>query len=200
MQRYRPGCSPSTTSQLSDPGVLAALLVPQIEAFLASNIGTQLLIIHFPFNHLGTVFELRKLLGTDLFKVSGILNSLASDPPPMSRPPRTPLSSNPFSNDAITARNNVRLSYLNKPQSRSDPLTTLKQQTSFAGGQPKAAATSFAKANFVLPSTATDAEITAFLSGIWKILIEKSPFYIPVSLNSSEKLFPALHVFRTVYF
>jgi hypothetical protein len=38
---------------------------------------------------------------------------------------------------------------------------------------------SFAKADFLLPSTATDAEITTFLSGIWKVLMDKSSFYIP---------------------
>lgn len=189
MRRSSSGGSPSTISQLPDPRLLATLLVPQIEGFLASNISIRFLILHFPFNHLGTVFELRKLLGTDLFKISGVLDSLASNPPPMSRL-RTPLSSNPLSNDAIAAQNNSRPDYLNKSRSRSDHLTTLRRQTSFAGGQPKTGATSFAKANFVLPSTATDAEITAFLSGIWKTLMEKSPFYTPVSPSFTDNYFP----------
>jgi hypothetical protein len=62
-----------------------------------------------------------------------------------------------------------------------NPATSLKQQASFSGGnlktEPRAA--SFSKANFVLPSTATDAETTAFLSEIWKTLMQKSPFYTP---------------------
>lgn len=85
MQRSSPGCSLSATSEFSDPVALAALLVSQIEAFLASNISTGFLILHFPFTYLDTVFELRKLLGPDLFKIAGILDSLASDPPSMYR-------------------------------------------------------------------------------------------------------------------
>jgi hypothetical protein len=180
MQRSCSSSSKSAAYQFSDPTLLAALLVPQIEAFLASNINTRFLILHFPPNQLRTVFEIRKLLGTDLFKIAGILNSLASDPPPMFRP-RTPLSSNPLSNDAVAARNSTRPDHLGKSRSRSDPLTTLREQISLAGGQSgtDSGFTSFSKANFLLPSTATDAEITAFLSGIWKALMERSPFYTP---------------------
>lgn len=193
MQRSCLGNLQSVTSQLSEPTILAALIVPQIEAFLASNVNTRFLILHFPFNHLRTVFEIRKLLGTDLFKIAGILNSLASDPPSMSGP-RTPLSSNPLSNDAVAARN--RPDHLSKLRSRSDPLTTLRQQTSFVGGQPKTefGVTSFSKANFLLPSTATDAEITAFLSGIWKALMERSPFYTP-----EGKIVPSIRCYSYVW-
>jgi hypothetical protein len=38
---------------------------------------------------------------------------------------------------------------------------------------------SFSKADYLLPSIATDAEISNFLSGIWMSLIEKSTFYSP---------------------
>ncbi|KAE9372141.1 hypothetical protein N431DRAFT_375098 [Stipitochalara longipes BDJ] len=172
------GCS-STTSNLSDSKVLAALLIPQIEAFLASNFSTRFLILHYPLIHLETIFELRKLLGADLFKVAGIVDSLASDPPSMSRPRTPPSSNNPLSNDTVAARNKIRLD--SSSRSRLTPLTSLKQQTSFTGGYPKIEpkVSLFSKANFVLLSTATDAEITAFLSGIWKALMQKSPFYTP---------------------
>ncbi|KAN0110301.1 hypothetical protein V8E51_006688 [Hyaloscypha variabilis] len=179
MQRTSSGSCPSITSNLSDPKVLAALLIPQIEAYLASNFSTRFLIIHYSLNHLETIFELRKLLGGDLFKISGIVDSLASDPPSMSRPRTPQSSSNPLSNDAVAARNKTRLDPSTK--SRLNPATSLKQQASFSGGNLKTEprATSFSKANFVLPSTATDAEITAFLSEIWKTLMQKSPFYTP---------------------
>ena len=179
MQMTRPGSCLSTTSSLLDPKVLAALLIPQIEAFLAINFSTRFLILHYSLNHLGTVFELRKLLGGDLFKIAGIVDSLASDPPLMFRPRTQPSSSNPLSNDAVAARNRIRLDSFSK--SRLDPLTNLIQQTLPTHGLPttESNTSSFSKANFVLPSTATDAEITAFLSGIWKSLMQKSPFYTP---------------------
>jgi hypothetical protein len=77
MQRSSSGSSLSATSQLPDPTILAALLVPQIEAFLATNISTGFLILHFSFTYLDVMFELRKLLGPDLIKIAGILDSLA---------------------------------------------------------------------------------------------------------------------------
>jgi hypothetical protein len=169
------GCS---QSQLSDPKVLATLLIPQIETFLACNTSTKFLILHYPLNHLESVFELRKLLGDDLFKVGGILDSLASDPPSKSRPQKS-LSKSPHSNEAIAARNSNRVDSLSKSQ--VDPLTSLGQETAFTRTYSKieSVTSSFAKADFVLPSTATDAEITTFLSDIWKVLMEKSPFYTP---------------------
>jgi len=179
MQMTRSGCCSSTTSNLSDPKVLAALLIPQIEAFLASNFSTRFLILHNSLNHLETIFELRKLLGGDLFKIAGIVDSLASDPPSMSRSRTQPSSSKPLSNNTVAAQNRFRLDSSSK--SGLDPLTNLNQQTSPTHNYPKTETkpSSFSKANFVLPSTATDAEITAFLSGIWKSLMQKSPFYIP---------------------
>ena len=148
MQRSNPGSSLSATSEFSDPVALAALLVSQIEAFLASNISTGFLILHFPFTYLDTVFELRKLLGPDLFKIAGILDSLASVPPSVCGS-TTPHLSNSLCSHAVAARNDTQPNHLNKAQSRSDLPTTLKQQIYLANRQPKTGATSFAKADFV---------------------------------------------------
>lgn len=173
----------STFDPLSNPPILAALLVPQIEAYLAINTSTRLLILQYPVSHLPTVFALRNLLGSDLLKIAGVLDSLASDPPPMSRPG----TANPLSNEAVSqrARSNSRLNSLQKSNgdtTRADSLTTLKHQTSSAGSVRSSlakASASFAKADYLLPSTATDTEITTFLSSIWKCLMEKSTFYTP---------------------
>ncbi|KUJ08509.1 uncharacterized protein LY89DRAFT_788882 [Mollisia scopiformis] len=175
----------SSVNPLSNPHILAALLVPQIEAYLAINTSTRLLVLQYPASHLPTVFALRKLLGSDLFKIAGILDSLASDPPPMSRP-RTP---NPLSNEAISQRaaNHSRLNSLQRTRidsTRADSITTLQRQTSSAGSVRSSltkslTSASFAKADYLLPSTATDSEITTFLSSIWKALMEKSVFYTP---------------------
>jgi hypothetical protein len=164
-----------------NPTLLAILLVPQIEAYLASNTSIHLLILHFPEKHLATILALRKLLGSGLLNVAGILDSLASDPPPMSRP-RTPITANPLSNEAISSRNKRHNSF---KHTSTSSITTLQGQAALAGSVRTAIAAkpdssiSFAKADFLLPSTATDSEITTFLSGIWKVLMDKSSFYIP---------------------
>ncbi|KAF8864331.1 hypothetical protein BDZ45DRAFT_34762 [Acephala macrosclerotiorum] len=183
MQHVSSFSTQSSFNPLSNPQVLAALLVPQIESYLAINTSTRLLVLQYPASHLPTVFALRNFLGSDLLKIAGVLDSLASEPPSMSRP-RT---ANPLSNEAVSqrARSNSRLSSLQKSNSdttRADSLTTLNRQTSSAGSVRSSlakASASFAKADYLLPSAATDTEITTFLSSIWKCLIEKSIFYTP---------------------
>ena len=188
----------STFNPLSNPTLMATLLVPQLEAYLASNASTRLLILQYSSTHLATVLALRNLLGVDILKVAGILDSLASDLPSILSSPRTPRSSmsNPLSNEAVSSR----LSY----HDRREPEKSLdrpkpserkvRQRPSIAASMadsvrsrssivlPKidtSGSASFSKANFLLPSTATDTEITTFLSGIWKSLMEKSIFYTP---------------------
>lgn len=164
-----------------NPTLLATLLIPQIEAYLASNASIRFLILHYPEQHLAAILALRKLLGSGLLNVAGILDSLASDPPPMSRP-RTPITANPLSNEAISSRNKRHDSF---KHTRTSSITTLQGQAALAGSVRTAIAAkldssiSFAKADFLLPSTATDSEITTFLSGIWKVLMDKSSFYVP---------------------
>ncbi|CZR53925.1 uncharacterized protein PAC_03807 [Phialocephala subalpina] len=185
MQHF-PSLSPSSTfNPLSNSQALAALLVPQIEAYFAINTSTRLLVLQYPASQLPTVFALRNLLGSDLLKIAGVLDSLASDPPSMSRP-RT-ATANPLSNEAVSqrARSHSRLNSLqrtNIDDTRADSLTTLTRQTSVAGSVRSSlvqASAAFAKADYLLPSTATDTEITTFLTSIWKCLMEKSTFYTP---------------------
>jgi hypothetical protein len=160
-------------------------LVPQIESYLASNTTTPLLILHYPSAHLATVLALRKLLGVDLLKIAGILDTLSYDPPSLASRSKTPTSKppNPLSNDTVSSRSHGRLNSLQ--QTREDLSNTLQRQTSVTSSTALAArrtsttGVSFSKANYLLPSTATDAEITTFLGNIWKSLVEKSAFYTP---------------------
>ncbi|KAH8656949.1 hypothetical protein BGZ60DRAFT_531814 [Tricladium varicosporioides] len=170
-----PPTTQRTFNPLSNPELLATLLVPQLEAYLASNTSTRFLMLHYPTDSLATVFALRKLLGGEMFKIAGILDSLASDPPSFVFRPRTTFNS-PFSNE-----------YPKHP--RADSLQVTKQKASFANTavtkmpsinlKQQDNPISFARADYLLPSTATDNEITTFLSGIWKTLMEKSSFYTP---------------------
>jgi hypothetical protein len=95
--------------------------------------------------------------------------------------PRTP-NPNPLSNEAVSnrAQSQARLNSIQKTRAestRAESISSSAGSVHFAlGNRP---ATSFAKADYLLPSTATDAEITAFLSSIWKCLMEKSAFYTP---------------------
>ncbi len=173
---------------LSDLKVLAALLVPQIEGYLASNPSTRLLVLHYPASHLSTVVALRDLLGLEIIKIAGILDSLASDPPSMSRP-RTPIAYLSNENASIhnaIHHNSVGLARVKSILKNEYLLDNLMLQRSAAAGaipsspkNTKSTSTSFAKADYLLPSTATDSEITIFLSNVWKILMSISAFYCP---------------------
>ncbi|OWP03700.1 hypothetical protein B2J93_9546 [Marssonina coronariae] len=164
---------------LSNPDVLAALIVPQIEAFLASNTSTRLLILHYTAADLPTIFALRKLLGFNLVKIAGILDSLASDPPSMSRSgtymssrPRAPISSRPSNRSISSSQSDTTTKNRQMPATASLAKNSFQLPSNIH--EPTA---SFAKADFLLPSTATNIEIATFLSGIWKYLVEKSAFY-----------------------
>lgn len=158
---------------ISNPSLLASLLVPHLEAYLAINTNVRFLILTYPANHLSTVIALRRLIGQDLFKVAGILDSLSSDPSSTVSRPRTPPLSHPLSNTATSSS----LPYNSRSQSNS--AETLGYQASCPTTKTSECTVSFSKANYLLPSIATDAEITNFISGIWTFLIEKSDYYTP---------------------
>jgi len=164
---------------LSQPTVLAALLIPQLESYLASNLSTRLLILEYTSAHLPTIFALGKLMGRDLFKIAGILDSLASDPPPMSIP-RTPNTTNPLSNDAVALRIYSRFNNPRSDVSSPRPETSISATSSVPPKQERKIDTvTFARADYLLPSTATINEINNYITLISKSLVEKSNFYIP---------------------
>ncbi|RDW71353.1 hypothetical protein BP6252_07916 [Coleophoma cylindrospora] len=165
----------SSLDPLSDSELLAALIIPHLDAYLATNASTRFLIIQYSAAQLPIVLALRTLLGTSLFRVAGVLDSLASDPPPfqLSRP-RTPTSSIPlaqFSAKNAKARGNFVSAIPGSKSRHSDRKTPFLPR--------KLPSPSFSRADYVLPSTATDNEITTFLSSIWKALIENADFYRP---------------------
>lgn len=154
----------SSVDPLSEPELLAALLVPQLETYMAANGSTRLLILHYPTIYLSTMFAMRKLLGPSLFKIAGILNCLTSEPPSFPRPQRAS-SFNPLSNEAVALR--ARLNHIKRVLAESQNPRSSVQQVSFS------------KANYLLPSPTTSAEMTTFLTQIRQSLISTSTFYTP---------------------
>jgi hypothetical protein len=161
-----PPIARGNANPLNSSTLLATLLVPHLETYLATNPGVRLLILLYPSAHLPTVVALRKLLGQDILKIAGVVDTLSSEPRP-----RTPVT-NPLSNDSTSPKAQGH----RRPVSRKSAGSHASQKSFH---QSRKSDTSFSKANFLLPSTATDSEIVAFLSGIWKSLVEKSAFYTP---------------------
>lgn len=171
----------STFNPFSSPEATAACIVPQLEAYLATNNSVRLLILHYSSNHLAIIMALRKILGQDVLKIAGIMDSLSSDPPSIVSHPRTP-TTNPLSNDATSTHKRAPQAHARESSQRrnsiSSHISTLNTASNHSLKKSESGV-SFSKANYLLPSAATDAEITAFLSGIWTSLMEKSAFYTP---------------------
>lgn len=123
-----------------DPQLLATLIIPFLETYMAVHSEMGFLLLEYPPEHLATVLAMQSLIGDDLLQVAGILDDTA------------------------------------------DGLGTSCCVTNGGSEEVQANAPkvpSFSKANFVLTSSATESEIATLIAAIWKILVDRSPFYIP---------------------
>lgn len=181
----------SSSNPFGSPVTLATALVPHLETYLSMNT-TRFLILQYPAQHLPTILCLRKLLGSDVLKVSGIIDALGgSDPPSFSGRSKTPPPAlNLLSNEgaaSLNTRHKPAMSIGSFARTRAELARQVSAVHSYSISNSSSKrdssqmdpSYSFAKANFLLPSTATDAEIATFLSSIWKILIDKSNWYSP---------------------
>ncbi|KAI2778912.1 hypothetical protein F4815DRAFT_228283 [Daldinia loculata] len=157
----------------SNPLLLATLIIPHLETYMAAHSATRFLLLEYPPEHLSTVLALQRLVGVDLLKVAGILYSADPSPqqpyPGFQVPPRTATHPRTDSGPDIL-RSTTRSGATLLPPTRSKHRET----------------PSFAKANFLLTSSANESEIATLISTIWKILIDISAFYIPEGVASSR--------------
>ncbi|KAK3986260.1 hypothetical protein QBC44DRAFT_143483 [Cladorrhinum sp. PSN332] len=139
----------------SDRSLLAALIIPHLEAYLDRHKDIRLVLIEYPAEHLATVIAMQQLIGTESMKVIGILNS-EGDGSTLIRPLTAP------------------------PRPEVEKTTGARFQNEF-GDKVLAlmGACSFSKANFLLASSASDYERAAFIAAIRESLISASEFYIP---------------------
>lgn len=166
------------------PHLLACLIVPHLATYLSVNASTRLLILEYTAEHLATVVALQNLIGVEILKIAGIIDSEAAsayNTEPSS--PVTSYHSSRLSGESTTSNSAAQLarsldaiSLPGSPFPHPFPLqgpfgarSTLAQRRRL----------SFSKANYVLTNTATDAEIASFIHIIRKTLIDADPFYFP---------------------
>lgn len=146
------------TNQTSDnpfnnPYLLATLIVPHLETYLALHSEVRFLVLEYPPEHLSTILALQRLVGVDLMKVAQIVDSESSD---------------------MGRFTHIRGASINNKEKSQNPLG--KPVGSSAGS---AADFTMSKANFLLTSSASDAEIATFIATVRKILMDISQFYTP---------------------
>ncbi|KAK4132922.1 hypothetical protein BT67DRAFT_65100 [Trichocladium antarcticum] len=77
-----------------DRALLAALIIPHLERYMAAHPDVRFLLIEYPAEHLTTILALQTLIGTEMMKVVGIING-DSSPPADRRPSEGFRSLNP---------------------------------------------------------------------------------------------------------
>ncbi|KAK4142943.1 uncharacterized protein C8A04DRAFT_12767 [Dichotomopilus funicola] len=144
------------SNPFADRALLAALIIPHLETYLAAHPDVRLLLLEYPPEHLPTVLALQTLIGSELMRVVGIINNDESAPAQQSlaipEPSRRP-------SEGFRSLNNSRNGSL-RPGAFSGPF-------------------SFSNANFLLTSSATGFETASFVAAVRENLISISDYYIP---------------------
>ncbi|KAL7787748.1 hypothetical protein V8C37DRAFT_259989 [Trichoderma ceciliae] len=126
--------NPFTNSYL-----LATLLIPHLETYLALHSEIRYLLLEYPPEHLPTVLALQKLIGVELIKVAQIVDSSNKDRLPFTQ----------IGGPSVGAKTDVKTPNLSPRSSNSDITVS--------------------NANFLLTSTATAKDIAKFVSTVWNI-------------------------------
>ncbi|KAL7788490.1 hypothetical protein V8C43DRAFT_287728 [Trichoderma afarasin] len=122
--------------------LLATLLIPHLETYLALHSEIRYLLLEYPPEHLATVLALQKLIGVDLIKVAQIVDPNNKDCLPFTQ----------IGGPNVGTKINTKTPNLS-PQSSSSDITV-------------------SNANFLLTCTATSKDIAKFVSAVWNIQIE----------------------------
>ncbi|KAF4468451.1 gastric mucin [Fusarium albosuccineum] len=157
MQAYttQPLTSQTHDNPFANSYLLATLIIPHLETYLALHTEVRYLLLEYPPEHLPTMLALQKLVGVDMMKVAQIVDANSKEMLPFTHLRGTTLTNGPEQGSA--GRFGAALS------STSGPCYEV----------------TVSKANFLLTSTASDTEIATFISTVLRILSDISSFYIP---------------------
>ncbi|KAI0874820.1 hypothetical protein GGS24DRAFT_457851 [Hypoxylon argillaceum] len=172
----QPLANQTQDNPFTNPLLLATLIVPHLETYIAAHSGTRFLILDYPGEYLSTVLALQHLIGVDLLKVAGIIDAEAGSP--KSHRGYTKSVSRTTAPSVVSSTSKGTSAMLLSPKRSRTRLNTAEKT--------RAPQPSFSKANFILTSTATESEIATLISTIWKILIDISPSYIPENMEGSN--------------
>ncbi len=72
----------SNENPFTNSYLLATLIMPHLETYLAAHSEVRFLLLEYPPEHLSTILALQKLVGVDIMKVAQIVDSHAKEPLP----------------------------------------------------------------------------------------------------------------------
>ncbi|KAL2887043.1 hypothetical protein HOO65_050164 [Ceratocystis lukuohia] len=103
----------------TNPYLLASLVIPHLETFLAAHTHIRYLLLDYPPDHLSTILSIQKLIGSDIMKVAQIFDANGTEKAPFNplpcRPPSPTATSayssfTPSSDQPTLSRANLLLS------------------------------------------------------------------------------------------
>lgn len=156
----------------TNPYLLATLIVPHLETYLAMNSNIRFLLLEYAPEHLSTALALQKLVGVPLFKVAGIINMEPSLPNLPSLP--SGMSPTPSVVGGLSAIS-LPTSPREKTSTPNFSKPTLRSGSSLSPSS--GSHLEFSNANFLLASSSSEREVASFVQTIWKILAEASSYY-----------------------
>ncbi|PHH83383.1 hypothetical protein CDD82_1612 [Ophiocordyceps australis] len=144
MQSYtsQPLAKQTCDNPFAIPYLLATLIVPHLETYLALHPEVHYLLLQYSPEHLETVLALQKLVGVDLLRVAQIVDSESKEKLPFTH----------VRGASISKRTD-------KPHTQPKKLDSCRTPASV----------SVSKANYLLTSTASDKDIAKFVSAVWNI-------------------------------
>ncbi|KAJ3560926.1 hypothetical protein NPX13_g9135 [Xylaria arbuscula] len=168
----QPLANQTQANPFTNPLLLATLIIPHLETYIAAHPSTRFLLLEYPAEHLSTVLSLQDLIGADILKVAGIVDPEANEPKPYQ-------AHRKHSSHSIVS--SPRSSASRRPSAALLPSELSEVRKELYTSQP-----SFSKVDFVLTSNAEESEIATFIATIWKLLIGISDFYIPESATITK--------------
>ena len=141
-------CDKRMLNPLNYPAVLAEMIVPQLESYLATNELTRFLVLRYDSSTLAAVLELRRILGEDTVKVAALVDGNSDS-----------------ASSSFRKYNGYRGGQRAGGSMRNSSM------------QAKRVEELFSLANYVVSTNATPPELSSFIASIRQVMLSKHTFY-----------------------
>lgn len=166
----RPLASQTAENPFTSPPLLATLMLPHLETYLAVHADIRFLILEYPPEHLATVIAIQKLAGVDLVKIAQLVDA------------RSKPDSLPFRH---VREGSVSSAASQSGSGGSSTSVYSKRSLSLSSGS-TCGDLSKAKANFLLTSEASDKDIGDFVAAVWNLPVAQRPQSAPEGIAASS--------------
>lgn len=165
----QPLTSQSSENPLANPHLLATLMLPHLETYLAMHADIRFLLLEYPPEHLSTVIAIQKLAGVDLVKIAQIVDAGSRERLPFRQVRGDAVSLYSQSNSSLSS------------QSAPDDDQSVRPYRS------SSLDVSTTKANFLLTSSASDRDIADFVAAVWNVPVLGRPQTAPEASDHAAR-------------